>query len=179
MKYKYKDIPQNLKAAFIDRDGTIAYDYPDEEWANVQEPVLLPHAIDVLKRLCGAGYKIIIITNQYIIGEGYITEQQYQEYNEKLLKILKESGISVLDVFYCPHSRQDNCDCIKPKAGLIKAALDKYPTINLDESFVVGDSICDAEFAKNTGIASYGIGFDYDYDKFTRINCLKELYELL
>ena len=168
-----------MKVAFFDRDGTIAKDYPDEEWANVQEPVLLSYAIDVLKQLCKAGYKIIIITNQYIIGEGYITEQQYREYNEKLLKVLKESGIDILDVFYCPHRRLDNCDCIKPKTGLIKAAIDKYPTINLNESFVVGDSICDAELANNVGVAAYGIGFDYDYDKFTRINDLKELYKLL
>ena len=168
-----------MKAAFFDRDGTIAKDYPDEEWTYVQEPVLLPCAIDVLKRLCKAGYKIIIITNQYIIGEGYITEQQYLEYNEKLLKVLKELDVDILDVFYCPHSRRDNCACIKPKTGLIKSAIDKYPSINLDESFVVGDSICDAELAKNIGVAAYGIGFDYDYDKFTKIKDLKEMLSLI
>ncbi len=126
-----------------------------------------------------AGYEIIIVSNQYLIGENFITQDQYDSYNDKLLTTLKNAGISILDVFYCPHSRTGGCDCMKPKTGLIGHALEKYPSIDLSSSFVVGDSLCDMQMAEQLGLTAYGIGLDYDYKNFTKINDLKELPSVL
>jgi len=168
-----------MKIAFFDRDGTIALDYPDSEWTSIENPVLMPYAVEALKHISDIGYQIIIITNQYIIGEGYITKKQYEDYNQKLLNILDENGISVLDVFYCPHARQENCDCCKPKTGMIEKAVKKYPNINLSESFIVGDSLSDIEMAQALGLFAYGIGIDFNYGKYKRIESLRELKEVL
>ena len=164
-----------MKVAFFDRDGTIALDYPDNDWSHIEEPVLLPYVIEAMKYISSVGYKIIIITNQYIIGEGYITQSQYEDYNKKLLSILKENDIEILDVFFCPHKRSDNCKCCKPATGMVESALLKYPEIDLDKSFVVGDSISDMQLAEELNVKAYGLGIDFDYAKYERIDNLKEL----
>ena len=156
-----------MKVAFFDRDGTIAEDYPDEEWTEVDTPVLMPYAIEVLRYLRSIGYQIIIITNQYLIGEGFITQAQYDAYRRKLLSLFNAAGVSILDTFYCPHARTDGCACKKPEVGLIKQALQKYPDIELSSAFVVGDSLCDMQMAEKLGIPGFGIGIEYNYEKFT------------
>lgn len=97
-----------MKVAFLDRDGTINKDYKDEQWSKIEEPEILPGSIEGLKYLQNKGFKFIIITNQYIIGENYITTKQYKDFNIKLLEILKDNGINIEDIFYCPHSREEN-----------------------------------------------------------------------
>lgn len=61
-----------MKVAFFDRDGTIAEDYPDEKWTHVNKPVFTPYALQTLKYINDLEYHVIIITNQYLIGEGFI-----------------------------------------------------------------------------------------------------------
>lgn len=146
-----------MKIAFLDRDGTIIRDYPDAMWRNISKPEILDGAIPAMKHLIKRGYQIILITNQYIIGEGIITKKQYEHLNDLLLSQLKKNHVEILDVFYCPHARSDQCDCCKPKTGLIKQALDKYPSINLSESFLCGDSINDLLCAETVGLTFYGI----------------------
>jgi len=146
-----------MKIAFLDRDGTINRDYPDAEWAAITEPELLDGAIGGMKYILEKGYKIIIITNQYTIGEGIISQDQYDKFNERLLAVLNQNGITVLDVFYCPHARWAGCDCCKPKPGMITRAMAKYPDINLDNSFMCGDSSADMAFAKAAGLRFIGI----------------------
>lgn len=168
-----------MKVAFFDRDGTISKDYPDEEWTRVEMPILMPNAIEVLRYLHTMGYQIIIITNQYLIGEGFITQDQYEAYNDRLLSLLKKANISILDVFYCPHARTDGCDCLKPQTGLVRQALKKYPSIELSYAFVVGDALCDIQMAEQLQMEAYGIGIEYNYKRFTKVEDLKELLYVL
>lgn len=149
-----------MKVAFLDRDGTIIEDYEDELWRNKTEPIFIDGSIDALERIRQKGYEIIIITNQYLIDEKIISIEQYQDFTNKFLKRIRDKGIEILDIFYCPHSRESNCSCMKPKDGLIKKALDKYPEINLKDCFIVGDSLCDIELGKRLGIKTFGIGVE-------------------
>ena len=146
-----------MKAAFLDRDGTIVRDYPDREWVNIKTPEFLEGSIETLKHIKNKGFEIIIITNQYLIGEKIITLEDYQSFNNLFLKTLKRNGVDILDVFYCPHARSENCKCIKPNPSLINQALHKYPDIDLKESFYVGDSLCDMQLAKSFNLMFYGI----------------------
>lgn len=146
-----------MKVAFLDRDGTIIKDYPDEKWRRIEAPEFLEGSIRGLKMLTDSGYEIIIVTNQYLIGEGFITFAQYDIFTEKFLKILASNGVRILDVFFCPHSRKEHCCCRKPAIGLIERALAKYPDIRLSESFFCGDSVCDMECAENAKVKFYGI----------------------
>lgn len=146
-----------MKVAFLDRDGTIIKDYPDEDWANIKSPEFLKNSIPALKFIKEKGFEIIIITNQYLIDEKIITLDDYKNFNDLFLKILNQHGIDILDVFYCPHSRNQNCDCMKPKPGLIIQALHKYPDIDLSKSFYAGDSPCDQQLSEHFDLDFYGI----------------------
>lgn len=149
-----------MKIAFLDRDGTIVKDYADKEWTNIKEPELLSGSISGLKYLKKLGYNFIIITNQYIIEEGHISYQDYKNFTFKLLAILEKEDIQIMDIFYCPHKRISNCDCCKPKTGMIKRAIKKYQNIDLKKSIFIGDSIADRELAKNMNINFYGINLE-------------------
>jgi D-glycero-D-manno-heptose 1,7-bisphosphate phosphatase len=166
-----------LKVAFFDRDGTIIEDYPDHEWTGIEHPVFIEGSINTLKEVIRKGYKIIIITNQYIINEGYISIEQYHAINNQMINELKRQGVELLDVFYCPHGKDERCFCIKPNIGMIMQAIEKYPEINVEGSFMIGDSAVDVELAINMGIKGFGIGIDSNYEKenIYQLNTIKDL----
>jgi len=149
-----------MKAAFLDRDGTINRDYPDPCWAHIAEPELLPGAAEGLRRLAALGYALIVVTNQYIIGEGVITAAQYERFNARLRALLAAEGVALTDIFCCPHRRGAGCACCKPRDGMIRAACAKYPEIELARSFVAGDSPSDRALAENAGLPFFAVGFD-------------------
>lgn len=163
-----------MKVAFLDRDGTIIRDYPDEEWRYVSSPEFLQNSIHGLKEIVNREYEIIIITNQYLIGEKIITQLQYDLFTTKFIQSLKIQGIKILDIFYCPHDRKSNCKCCKPNTGLIEKAIEKYPAINLKKSFLAGDSLCDMQLAAAFKLKSFSLKTSFGCDE-TVIADLKEL----
>ena len=167
-----------MKVAFLDRDGTIIEDYEDELWRNITEPIFIDGSIEGLKIIKQKGYEIIIITNQYLIGEKIISIEQYREFTNKLVNRLKDNGIEILDIFYCPHSREGNCNCMKPKDGLVRMALEKYPEIELRDSFIVGDSLCDLELGERLGIKTFKIGLGKEEGKTLFIESLKDIGDI-
>jgi D-glycero-D-manno-heptose 1,7-bisphosphate phosphatase len=147
-----------MKVAFLDRDGTIIKDYPDEQWRDVEEPEFFPDSIAALKDMQSKGYQLIVVTNQNTIGEGIISMDAYTAFTGRLLSVLKKNGVSLLDIFFCPHTAAENCVCRKPKPGLIKKALDKYPDTDLSRSFYAGDSAADMALAERFALRFFGIG---------------------
>lgn len=168
-----------MKVAFVDRDGTINKDYQDADWRCICEPEFLPGSFKALKDIRERGYRIIIITNQYLINDWIITLSQYRAFAQKLLQALNSNGIDILDVFYCPHSRRENCNCFKPKTGLIDMALKKYPYIELDKSFIVGDSVSDVELGNKFGIMTFGININSRLFNYTPIKSLLDIIKYL
>ena len=144
------------KIAFLDRDGTISREYPDEEWRYIKEPILLENNIEGLKMIRDLGYEMIILTNQNLIADKIITYEQYEDYSNKLINILKENGITILKTYYCPHNDLDNCNCKKPKTGMIDNSLKDFD-IDLNNSFYVGDSYSDYKLANKFNLKFYGI----------------------
>lgn len=167
-----------MKVAFFDRDGTIINDYPDHEWEKIRHPIFIDGAIFTLKEVLKRGYKIIIITNQYIINEGNITLEQYHDINNQMLDELKRHNVEIYDIYYCPHAKVENCSCIKPRTGMIKQAIENHPEINLAKSFMIGDSPVDIELAINMNIKGFGIRVGSDYNN-TKINQLESIESLI
>ena len=159
-----------MKIAFLDRDGTINKDYPDEDWKDCTTPEILEGSIEGLLSLLELGYEIIIVTNQYIINGGIITIMQYHDFQHKLLKLLKSNNIEILDTFYCPHTDVESCNCKKPKTGLIDLALKKYPNIDLPNSIYIGDSYSDQELASQFELKFFGINGHYFKTCYHSIN---------
>ncbi len=152
-----------MKIAFLDRDGTINRDYSDAQWRDVKAPEMLDGAVEAMRRFADLGYKIILITNQYTIGEGIISIEDYRRFTALLLDALAHQGVEVLDIFFCPHGRDEGCSCQKPRTGMIEDACRKYPGIDLTLSFFVGDSAADMELARRCGVKFYGIGLDCEH----------------
>jgi len=137
------------KAVFIDRDGTIN---EEVNYLNDHAKMLLMEkSVEGLQLLQKNGYKIIIVTNQSGIAKGKITEVQLEQIHGKIRKALTlKHGIVFEEIFVCPHSSEDNCDCRKPKTKSIEESKKKYG-LKLEECYVVGDKTSDVEMGKRAG----------------------------
>jgi len=130
------------KAVFLDRDGTIAKDV--SYCRRPEDFELLPGATEGIRLLNENGYKVIIITNQSGIGRGYFTEVVLKDIHKKMMAVLAVSGAYIDDIYYCPHLPEDDCDCRKPKPGMVIKAVREHD-INIAESYFIGDKIQDIE----------------------------------
>lgn len=138
------------KIIFLDRDDTINKDFG---YISKPEQIeLLPFVIEGLSLLKTLNFEFIILTNQSGIGRKYFTEEDLKSVNERLKNILKKHSIFILDIFYCPHTDEDQCNCRKPKPGLLLNALEKYKNIDLSNSWIIGDRIRDILPGENFGL---------------------------
>ena len=139
------------KALFIDRDGTLNSNPPQgsfywrwEDWR------FLPNAEEALRRFTEDGYIIVVISNQSGVGKGLYTIRDVETLHKRVKKTLERQGVHIEAFYFCPHLTEDNCDCRKPKPGmLLKAA--KELDIDLRASIVAGDAARDVEAGKSAG----------------------------
>ncbi len=127
-------------AVFLDRDGTLIVDqhYPKDP----EKVVLLPHVPEALKLMEQKGYWLFVISNQSGVGRGLITDLQFRAVHERASSLLKDSGVQIQEFAYCLHRPEDQCNCRKPKTGLIhEEFLGKK--IDWKKSFAVGDKVSD------------------------------------
>jgi len=134
------------KAVFLDRDGTINKDVGD--FWSLDKLFFIDRSIDALKILQEHSYLLIIITNQTGINKKIFSEEEFLNFNQQYLNILKSYGIDIKEVFYCPHLKEENCICRKPKTYFIDVAKEKY-NIDLNNSYTIGDHPHDVEMGKN------------------------------
>ena len=113
------------------------------------------------------GYYFIIITNQYLINDGIISLNDYQQFTGKFLKKLKEENIDILKIYFCPHNEKDHCHCKKPKPGMIEQAKKDF-LIDMNNSIYIGDSQVDYLLAKHFTLTFYGINYNGDNVKSYR-----------
>jgi D-glycero-D-manno-heptose 1,7-bisphosphate phosphatase len=144
------------KAAFIDRDGVL-----NEERAfvhRIEDFKLLPGAIEALRALQTAGYRLVVITNQSGIARGLYLEADYLALTAQIRERLQAEGVRLDAVEYCPHLADApvqryrlDCDCRKPKPGMLKRAMEALD-IDPAASFLVGDRLSDIEAGRAAGL---------------------------
>jgi D,D-heptose 1,7-bisphosphate phosphatase len=147
-----------MKAVFLDRDGTIIRELKRDltEACQVKLYDKVPLALKILRQ---NGYKLIIITNQSLIARGLITEKKLNYIHRYLQNILKNKGIKIDGIYYCPHHPTKGvikqyskvCNCRKPQTGLLQKAIKDF-NIKTDQSFFIGDSLRDLQAARKAGI---------------------------
>jgi D-glycero-D-manno-heptose 1,7-bisphosphate phosphatase len=129
----------------LDRDGTIIrkHDYLADPCA----VELLPGAAEGLRRLRSMGFGLTVISNQSGLGRGLFDSSTLAAIHRRLAEILREEGVSLDGIYFCPHRPEEDCTCRKPRPGLVRQAareLDFDPS----ECFVVGDNVCDVELGR-------------------------------
>ena len=144
------------KAAFLDRDGVINL---DRGYVAVWEDFeFLPGAVDALRALEAAGYRLIVVTNQSGIARGYYSEASFLALTARIEHALSVSGVHLTATYYCPHLADAPigdyaiaCECRKPAPGLLLRAASEWD-IDLSRSFIVGDKPSDVEAGAAAGV---------------------------
>lgn len=144
---------------FIDRDGTIIEEPPDEQVDSLQKLRLLPGVIPALLELQGAGYRLVLVSNQDGLGTASFPEPAFREPQDFLRTLLASQGIAFDAEFFCPHFPVDGCDCRKPRTGLLTQFLREH-LLDPQRSFVVGDRDTDLQLAANLGIEGLRVRAD-------------------
>lgn len=183
-----KNLKNRQRAVFLDRDGTM--NVSKGFISSAEDLELIPGTIEAIEAINKSGALAIVITNQPVIARGECSFEELHNIHNKLKTLLGEKGAFVDDIFYCPHHPDKgfegevpelkfDCDCRKPKTGMIEEAVKKY-NIDLSKSYMVGDSTMDLELARNAGVKSVLVdtGFAGNDGKYDR-SCDIEAKDLL
>jgi len=141
------------KALFVDRDGVINV---EKNYVHtIDEFEFIPEIFDILKKYQDEGFLIIVVSNQAGVARNYYTEEDVARVNNWMVHKLKEKGITIREVYYCPHHPDftGDCECRKPRPGMILKALEKY-NIDPEKSVLIGDKETDILAGKNAGIGT-------------------------
>ena len=148
-----------MNVVFLDRDGTLIIEPPDEQIDSLEKLELLPHVIEGLRLLVDRGYELVMVTNQDGLGTDRYPRASFDAPQKKLLRILEGEGISFSQIFVCPHIPADQCSCRKPKTGLLDHFLQEHRP-DLARSFVLGDRETDVQLGKNIGCKTIRLSSD-------------------
>ena len=137
------------KAIFLDRDGVINQERKDYV-KKLDEFIILDKTSDAINIIKNHGFLVIIITNQSPINRKLLSVETLNKIHEKLQSYLERYDTSFDGVYFCPHTPSENCECRKPKPGLILQAVIDFQ-IDLSESYMIRNSETDVHAAKNAG----------------------------
>lgn len=137
------------KLIILDRDGVINED-SDEYVKSLEEWIPIPGSIEAIVDLYKAGYVIAIATNQSGIGRGLFDLDELEKMHSRLCSLVEERGGEIAGIFYCPHTPEDNCECRKPKSGLIDS-IESELGLPAKNAYIIGDSQRDLEAGSSRG----------------------------
>lgn len=162
------------KAVFLDRDGVIN-EVKSERVRFVNKPeqfYFLEGVPEAIKQLNDRGFDIFVVTNQGGVGLGYMSEKVLEQIHQKMVDELKEHGAIIKDVRACIHKPHANCECRKPKPGMLLELIEKY-NIDVKQSYMIGDREPDIEAGNAAGMKSLMV-----YDEHPEAyRCFKNLKE--
>lgn len=153
---------RKCKAVFLDRDGVINRKLPENHYVkNDSEFELLPGVRTAMSIFSRLGYLLVVVTNQRGIARGLMNEDSLNCVHDYMRRQLLERGVVLDGVYYCPHDRDEGCDCRKPQPGMILDAC-RHFDIDPDQSYLVGDSDSDIAAALNAGVRAIRISANND-----------------
>ncbi len=133
-----------MKLIILDRDGVINED-SNAYIKSVDEWIPLPGSIEAIARLSRAGYVVAVATNQSGLGRGYFLPSDLEAMHRKMRRLVAAAGGEIAGIYYCPHRPDENCECRKPRPGLLERIKQDFRLPNLHRVPVVGDSLRDLE----------------------------------
>jgi len=151
-----------LKTVFVDRDGVINQERSDYV-KSISELEIYPNVAKNIKLLKDAGFLVVVITNQSAVNRGIITHEMINQIHNSIQDHLKKHGTFLDGFYYCPHIPNENCNCRKPKPGLLQKAILEL-NIDLNSSWMIGDSDSDIEAADSVGCKAIKINDNFSLD---------------
>lgn len=172
--YAKKRFVEQHPAVFLDRDGVINEIAWNDDIEQLDSPMsieqvkFLPGVVEGMKEMARKGYYLFVVTNQPAAAKGKTSLERLYDINTSIIEELAKEGVIIDDLFMCPHYPKTQeltkehflireCDCRKPKPGLLYKAIRKY-NIDLSNSYMVGDSCTDVEAGNAVGVKTVFLG---------------------
>lgn len=138
-----------MKLVILDRDGVINQD-SDDYVKSADEWIPIEGSIDAIVQLYNAGFTVVVATNQSGLARGLFDLDDLEAMHDKLNQLVIAAGGELGAIFYCPHGPDDDCNCRKPKTGLIDAIEAEFDT-SASSVPLVGDSLRDLQAGIDKG----------------------------
>jgi D-glycero-D-manno-heptose 1,7-bisphosphate phosphatase len=138
-----------MKLVVLDRDGTINHDSDryiksPEEWRPIKG------SLEAIARLTQAGWHVVVATNQSGIARGLFDVATLNAIHQAMHTAVLQAGGRIDAIFFCPHAADSDCECRKPKPGLLHE-IARRMNVDLAAVPVVGDSLRDLQAAGAAG----------------------------
>ncbi len=141
--------PHAAKLVILGRDGILNH-FRENHVAAPEEWVPMPGALEAVARMNHSGWHVVVATNQSGIGRGMIDMAAVNAVHAAMNQALHAQGGRVDAVFFCPHTPEDDCDCRKPRPGMLLDVGRRYG-VDLGGVPVVGDTLRDLQAADAAG----------------------------
>jgi imidazoleglycerol-phosphate dehydratase/histidinol-phosphatase len=136
---------------FVDRDGTLIEEPPDEQVDSIEKIRFMPDVFAAMRQARKLGFKLAMVTNQDGLGSPSFPQSAFDVPHQFMMDAFSSQGVEFDAVFVCPHRKSDGCDCRKPKTKLV-ADYVRQQDVDLAASVMIGDRDTDLEFASNLGV---------------------------
>jgi D-glycero-D-manno-heptose 1,7-bisphosphate phosphatase len=143
-----------INLIILDRDGVINFD-SDQFIKNPEEWKPIHGSLEAIARLNQAGFRVVVATNQSGVGRGLFDMAALNAIHDKMHKSCALAGARIDAVFFCPHAADANCNCRKPKTGMMEEIAARYNLNSLKDVPTVGDSLRDLQSAASLGAKPY------------------------
>jgi len=150
-----------IKVLFIDRDGTLIHEPADCQVDALSKVRFVDGAIPALLDIARHGYRFVMVSNQDGLGTASFPQADFDGPHALVMQVLESQGIAFDEIFICPHLPADNCECRKPRTGLLTRYL-AANDLDLAGSAVIGDRDTDMELASRIGIRGLRVNAPHD-----------------
>lgn len=155
---------------FLDRDGVINKKLEQRYVTNFDEFVFIKNSDIAIRKLHKIFKRILIVTNQQGIGKGIMTEDDLNLLHLQMQRKLSVDFDLIDKIYFCPCLELDNCNCRKPKTGMLENAKLDFPDMKIEDSFLVGDSDSDIIAGKKFGLSTIKVSSTFTlFDWLTKI----------
>jgi len=141
----------SIKVMFVDRDGTLIEEPPDEQVDSLEKIRFMPGVFEAMRQAKAAGFRLAMVTNQDGLGTASFPQAAFDLPHQFMMDAFSSQGVEFDAVFVCPHKKADACDCRKPKIRMVEGYV-REQRVDLSSSVMVGDRDTDLEFARNLGV---------------------------
>ena len=147
---------------FLDRDGVINKKLEGRYVTNFNEFIFIENSVLAINKLHIIFKRILVVTNQQGIGKGIMTEDDLHLLHKQMQRALNPNFNLIDKIYFCPCLEGVDCKCRKPKIGMLENAKLDYPEIEIENSFLVGDSESDIIAGKNFGLNTVKVSNDFN-----------------